>query len=109
MIPGMKKIKALKEMTPDEGELVRIGAIIDSMTGKETAEPSDHRREPAQADRPGKRDDGSGCQSPAEELCGDAKNDEADDPGGNKIPPQGQFPLLMRKKICYIISVCEKI
>ncbi len=32
MIPGMKKIKALKEMTPDEGELVRIGAIIDSMT-----------------------------------------------------------------------------
>ena len=35
MIPGMKKIKALKEMTPDEGELVRIGAIIDSMTIKE--------------------------------------------------------------------------
>jgi signal recognition particle subunit SRP54 len=32
MIPGMKKIKALKEMTPDEGELVRIGSIIDSMT-----------------------------------------------------------------------------
>jgi len=35
MIPGMKKIKALKEMTPDEGELVRIGAIIDSMTRRE--------------------------------------------------------------------------
>ncbi|MBU2226087.1 MAG: signal recognition particle protein [Proteobacteria bacterium] len=35
MIPGMKKIKALKEMTPDEGELVRIAAIIDSMTVKE--------------------------------------------------------------------------
>lgn len=35
MIPGLKKIKALKEMTPDEGELVRIGAIIDSMTPKE--------------------------------------------------------------------------
>jgi signal recognition particle subunit SRP54 len=35
MIPGMKKIKALKEMTPDEGELVRVAAIIDSMTGKE--------------------------------------------------------------------------
>ena len=35
MIPGMKKIKALKEMTPDEGELVRVGAIIDSMTIKE--------------------------------------------------------------------------
>jgi len=35
MIPGMKKIKILKEMTPDEGELVRVAAIIDSMTVKE--------------------------------------------------------------------------
>ena len=35
MIPGMKKIKALAEATPDEGEFVRIAAIIDSMTGKE--------------------------------------------------------------------------
>lgn len=35
MIPGMRKIKTLKEMTPDEGELVRIAAIIDSMTRKE--------------------------------------------------------------------------
>jgi signal recognition particle subunit SRP54 len=32
MLPGMKKIKALKEMKPDERELVRLGAIIDSMT-----------------------------------------------------------------------------
>jgi signal recognition particle subunit SRP54 len=35
MIPGMKKIKALTDATPDEGELVRVAAIIDSMTGKE--------------------------------------------------------------------------
>ena len=35
MIPGMNKIKALKEMTPDESEFVRISAIIDSMTIKE--------------------------------------------------------------------------
>jgi signal recognition particle subunit SRP54 len=35
MIPGMKKIKAFKDATPDEGELGRITAIIDSMTGKE--------------------------------------------------------------------------
>jgi signal recognition particle subunit SRP54 len=35
MIPGMNKVKALKEMAPDEKELVRIGAIIDSMTMKE--------------------------------------------------------------------------
>ena len=32
MIPGMKRVKALKEMKPDERELVRTGAIIDSMT-----------------------------------------------------------------------------
>ena len=35
MIPGMKKVKALKEMTPDESELTRTAAIIDSMTRKE--------------------------------------------------------------------------
>jgi signal recognition particle subunit SRP54 len=35
MMPGFNKIKALKNATPDEGELVRIGAIIDSMTRKE--------------------------------------------------------------------------
>jgi signal recognition particle subunit SRP54 len=32
MLPGMKKIKALKDLKPDERELVRTGAIIDSMT-----------------------------------------------------------------------------
>jgi signal recognition particle subunit SRP54 len=35
MIPGMNKVKSLKSMTPDEGELVRVAAIIDSMTVKE--------------------------------------------------------------------------
>jgi signal recognition particle subunit SRP54 len=35
MIPGMNKIKSLATMTPDEGELVRVAAIIDSMTAKE--------------------------------------------------------------------------
>ena len=35
MIPGFGKIKALKNMTPDEGELVKVAAIIDSMTRKE--------------------------------------------------------------------------
>src|SRR3989339_1021984 len=32
MIPGMNKMKALKDLKPDERELVRTGAIIDSMT-----------------------------------------------------------------------------
>ena len=39
MIPGMKKIKGLDTMTPDEHELTRIAAIIDSMTVKERRNP----------------------------------------------------------------------
>lgn len=35
MIPGLGKIKALKNLNPDEGELVKTAAIIDSMTKKE--------------------------------------------------------------------------
>jgi signal recognition particle subunit SRP54 len=35
MIPGLNKVKGLKDMQPDEKELVRIAAIIDSMTPKE--------------------------------------------------------------------------
>ncbi len=35
MIPGLGKIKALKNATPDEHELVKTTAIIDSMTEKE--------------------------------------------------------------------------
>lgn len=35
MIPGMGKIKAMKNVTPDEKEFVKIIAIIDSMTKKE--------------------------------------------------------------------------
>ncbi|HEY5497619.1 MAG TPA: signal recognition particle protein [Syntrophales bacterium] len=35
MIPGFNKIKALKEINPDEKELGRVTAIIDSMTRKE--------------------------------------------------------------------------
>ena len=35
MIPGFSKVKVLKNMKPDEGELVKTAAIIDSMTRKE--------------------------------------------------------------------------
>jgi signal recognition particle subunit SRP54 len=35
MIPGLGKMKALKNVEPDEKELVRTAAIIDSMTRKE--------------------------------------------------------------------------
>jgi signal recognition particle subunit SRP54 len=35
MIPGMGKIKALKDAQPDDKELVKITAMIDSMTKKE--------------------------------------------------------------------------
>jgi signal recognition particle subunit SRP54 len=35
MIPGLGKMKALKDMEPDDKELIRVTAIIDSMTKKE--------------------------------------------------------------------------
>ena len=35
MIPGFGRIKALQGMTPDDGELVKISAMIDSMTNRE--------------------------------------------------------------------------
>lgn len=38
MIPGIGKNKALKNMQPDEGELKRVEAIINSMTPKERAD-----------------------------------------------------------------------
>lgn len=37
MIPGLGKLKALKDVDPDEKELVRTVAIIDSMTKRERA------------------------------------------------------------------------
>ena len=37
MIPGMGKLKKLKKLKPDEKELVKVEAIINSMTaGRET-------------------------------------------------------------------------
>jgi len=35
MIPGLSKVKALKEIEPDDRELLKVVAIIDSMTRKE--------------------------------------------------------------------------
>ena len=35
MIPGLGKLKALKDVDPNDKELVRTTAIIDSMTKKE--------------------------------------------------------------------------
>jgi signal recognition particle subunit SRP54 len=35
MIPGLGKVKALKDINPDDKELVKVTAIIDSMTLKE--------------------------------------------------------------------------
>ena len=35
MIPGLGKMKSLKDMRPDDNELVKVTAIIDSMTKKE--------------------------------------------------------------------------
>jgi signal recognition particle subunit SRP54 len=35
MIPGLGKMKSLQDMQPDDNELVKVTAIIDSMTKKE--------------------------------------------------------------------------
>ncbi len=35
MIPGLNKIKTIQQASPDDRELVKITAIIDSMTRKE--------------------------------------------------------------------------
>ena len=35
MLPGMGQMKKLKQLKPDEKELVRVEAIINSMTGEE--------------------------------------------------------------------------
>jgi len=35
MVPGLGKVKALKEIQPDDKEIIKITAIIDSMTAKE--------------------------------------------------------------------------
>jgi len=39
MIPGMGKLKGIKAMRPDEGQLVRLEAIINSMTTEERRVP----------------------------------------------------------------------
>ena len=35
MLPGMGQLKKLKQLSPDEGELIRVEAIINSMTQEE--------------------------------------------------------------------------
>jgi signal recognition particle subunit SRP54 len=39
MIPGLGKLKGMKAMRPDEGQLVRLEAIINSMTAEERRVP----------------------------------------------------------------------
>ncbi|OGP94002.1 MAG: signal recognition particle protein [Deltaproteobacteria bacterium RBG_16_54_18] len=39
MIPGLGKLKGIKALRPDEGQLVRVEAIVDSMTVKERHNP----------------------------------------------------------------------
>jgi signal recognition particle subunit SRP54 len=39
MIPGLGKLKGMKAMRPDEGQLVRLEAIINSMTAEERRAP----------------------------------------------------------------------
>jgi signal recognition particle subunit SRP54 len=75
MIPGMGKMKQMKNLQVDEKELVHIEAIINSMTPQERRH-TDYQRQPPQANRRGQRHPGSGRQPPAEKLCAGDENDE---------------------------------
>jgi len=53
MMPKVGIMKDLQNIQPDEKELTRIVAIIDSMTPKERDKPHDYQRNPPQAHRQG--------------------------------------------------------
>ena len=51
MIPGMGNLKQLAENKPDERQLKRVEAIIDSMTPHERRRHAHDQRQPPQAHR----------------------------------------------------------
>ena len=90
MIPGLgSKLKAMKGMQPDEGELKRVEAMISSMTPGERQRPQPDQRQPPPAHRPRERHHGPGRQPAAEEFHHDPKDDQA----GGQGRQEGQGPL----------------
>ena len=74
MIPGMGRLKLPKDLQGSEKELVKVEAIINSMTKAGTAVAGDSERQPALAYRQGERDYGSRRESIAEAIPPDEKN-----------------------------------
>ena len=54
MLPGMGQLKQLKKMKPDEKELIKVEAIINSMTAEERRNHKIINGSRRKADRPGK-------------------------------------------------------
>ena len=77
MLPGMGRHEgAGRRRTPDEGQLARIEAIINSMTPAERRNYRLVERQPAQADRARQRHDRRGRQPPAQAVRADAEDVE---------------------------------
>jgi hypothetical protein len=74
MLPGMKGMKGAANI--DEKALVRLEAMMSSMTAKERASPS-HQRQAQDPHRQGQRDHRSGGQQASEDAFGDVERDEA--------------------------------
>ena len=68
MIPGMGKIKQMKNLQVDERELVRIEAIINSMTPQERRQHTIINGSRRKRIAKGQRNQCSGCQQTAEKL-----------------------------------------
>ena len=68
MIPGMGKLKQMKNMDMDEKELVRIEAIINSMTPLERRRHGIINGSRRQENCQGQRDPGAGCQPAFKKL-----------------------------------------
>ena len=76
MIPGLKKIAGQADSEEAKRELVRIQAIIDSMTDAGAQQPSDSQRPAPRAHRDRQRDLGSGGQSLRQAVRADPQDDE---------------------------------
>ena len=90
MIPGLgSKLKAMKGMQPDEGELKRVEAIISSMTPGERHDHNIINGSRRRRIALGQRHHGPGRQPAAEEFRHDPKDDQAGGPGRQ----EGQGPV----------------
>ena len=81
MLPSIGPFKDLQKAKVDEKELVRIEAIINSMTPKERRHHQTHQRKPPEANCEGQRNQRSGRESASETVRPNSEDDEGDEEG----------------------------